>query len=660
MKHIIIGTAGHVDHGKTALVKLLTGIDCDTHKEEKKRGITINLGFSYLNLPGGESVGIIDVPGHKDFINTMVGGACGMDMVLLVIAADSGIMPQTLEHLNIITALGIKKGVVALTKTDLVDKDLIELATDEITECLNKTSLRGAPVIGVSAFTGVGKDELLKAIELCIADVDERDVNGLFRMYIDRIFTVKGFGSVVTGSVLGGSVETGKEVYLLPANDQKLKIRSIERHAKAVAKVVAGDRAAMNLIGLKNEDFQRGMLISDKLLKTTEMIDAYITLFSQGTPVALWTNVIFISGTFECQARMHAINKEKIAPGEDAIVQLHLSKKGVLINKDRFIIRNSSGDITLGGGYVIDAAPLHHRRRTTQIIDTLVQLSLSILAENSAKDSISAELKKECRPFTLHELAEKLNTTPADLRIELSGSNKNFKVYTLGDAELLISTNFDIVFREKIIKAVKEHHAAFPIFPDGLDTNELQGKLGLAKDKTVKLYHELLLKDMKANGQLDIFNNTWIIKGHVPVIGKQDAEEIQWLEKEILAFNDNKPVLIEIEEKAAQKNINKTRIKLFLSYLSRQGKIRFLQSDFVHTNILNKYRTVLLKELSAKPEGIEIQEFKEAMGVTKRLRALLADMYEAEKIIKMQRGAGVDTRLFITELGKKILNESIS
>jgi selenocysteine-specific elongation factor len=379
MKHLIIGTAGHIDHGKTSLIRMLTGIDCDTHKEEKQRGITINLGFSYLNLPEGESVGIIDVPGHKDFINTMIGGACGIDLVMLVIAADSGIMPQTVEHMNIISALGIKKAVIALTKSDLVDEELIEMAEFEITDFLSKTPLKDAPIVRVSAVTGIGKEELIRTIGDAISGIEERETGKLFRMYIDRIFSVKGFGSVVTGSVMSGSLSSGQDVFLLPVSNQKLRVRSIERHGITVERVIAGDRAAINLIGLKREDFERGMILCDKPVESTQMIDAWVQLFDKDISLPIWSNIIFISGTFECQARMHLLNKDKVKGNEDAIAQIHLTKPAVLMSKDKFIIRNSSEDKTLGGGYIIETFTLHHRRRTARLTDELTTVSTGIL-----------------------------------------------------------------------------------------------------------------------------------------------------------------------------------------------------------------------------------------------------------------------------------------
>jgi len=659
MKHIIIGTAGHVDHGKTALIKALTSFDCDTHKEEKQRGITINLGFAHLNLPNGESVGIIDVPGHKDFINTMVGGACGIDFVLLVIAADSGIMPQTIEHINIISALGISKGIVALTKIDLVDDELIEIAKSEISDYLSKTSLKGAPIVGVSAITGQGKDELLSLIEQLISTIEEKERSDLFRMYIDRIFTVKGFGSVVTGSVMGGSIETGKDVFLLPIVNQKLRVRSIERHGQPVERVIAGDRAAINLIGLKNEDFERGMIISDKQLKETLMVDAAVSLFGNlNNSLSLWSNITFLSGTFECQARMHLINKDSLQSNDDAIVQIHLSKPAILFGKDKFIVRNSSGDLTLGGGYIIDASPLHHRKRTPKLVEYLTHLSDSILGEGSLADIVKIELKKEFRPFSTDEVADLLNIQLVDLQNLINQNPEGFKHYRTSDAEILIDENHNKLFKEKVLKILKEHHGKNPIFPSGMETNEILGKLiGLSKLKVGKSFLEMLLKEMKFDKAIDEYRNTWIIYGHQQKIDQQTSSEIQWLENEILKYDTEKPVLGEIEERAAAQRIQKHKIKMYLAYLASTGKIRIFQDDFMHTQIVDKYKQILLKKLSSSENGIDIQNYKDLTGGTKRFRALLLDLFEADKVVSIKKGSEVETRILITQNGRKLVAE---
>lgn len=660
MKHLIIGTAGHIDHGKTALIKALTNVDCDTHKEEKMRGITINLGFSYLNLPNGESLGIIDVPGHKDFINTMVSGASGIDMVLLVIAADSGIMPQTIEHINIITALGISKGVVALTKTDLVDDELSEIARFEIADFLDKTALKDAPIVGCSAITGQGLDDLVKTIERITSEIRETEKSSLFRMYIDRLFTVKGFGSVVTGSVLGGKIEVGNDVFLLPGSNQKFRIRSIERHGKTVEKVVAGDRAAINLIGLKSEDFERGMIISDKMLGTTELIDAYITLFVNVAAIPVWSQVTFISGTFECQAKMHVLDRDEVHPGNSTIVQIHLHKPAVLVNKDKFILRNSSADTTICGGYVVDASPLHHKRRTPKLIGYLSNLSVNPQGEQSLTESMTIELKKEFKPLVATELADRLHVKIEELVNVPTDESLHFKNYQTNEGLIFIHREHDHAFREKIIKNLKEFHAQNPMLPGGLDLNEIAGKLGFGKVKQYRNFIEVLLLEMQSNDLVDFVKNSWTLKGHKPTMDKQTTDEMKWLEDLILQFDLEKPVLSEIGEQCSQKKISAAKLKMYLNYLADQGSIRFYQSDFVHTKVLDKCRRLLLNVLSEKPGGIDVQEYKDILGGTKRFRALIGDLLEAEKSINMQHGDGIETRYFMNETGKQFLREGLN
>ncbi len=660
MKHLIMGTAGHVDHGKTSLVKALTHIDCDTHKEEKARGITINLGFSYLDLPKGESIGIVDVPGHKDFINTMVGGACGIDFVLLVIAADSGIMPQTIEHINIISALGISRGLVALTKIDLVDDELADMAREEIAGYLENTTLKGVPIVGFSAITGVGKDELIETIQSVSSNVPAKESGDLFRMYIDRIFTVKGFGSVVTGSVLSGSIAREQEVFLLPGDYPKLRVRSIERHAKPVETAIVGDRAAINLIGLKKEDFCKGMIVCSKQLPETTMVDATIKLFSNVDSLPLWSNVTLISGTYETQARMHLISTDSLMPGEVAIVQLHLSKPGVLLSKDKFIFRNTSADLTLGGGYIIDTSPLHHRKRTPKLIEYLQSLSTSIVTQESTSELVSIELRKEMRPFFPDEIADRLHLTNDEVKSRIKDGHQKFLVYESPQGQILIDAIHSSAFESKALRIVNDFHAKNPILPNGVDLNEIIGKLGLSKYKSGKAYLESFLEKLILDGKLEKHINTYIIKGHRPKINPQIQDEIEWLENEILKYEMEKPVLTEIEERAADVKMQKSKLKLYLSYLAGEGKIQFYQSDFLHTRDINKVKPMLLDKLASAENGIDIPAFKELVGGTKRFRALLTDILEAQKIIVLKKGVEVETRVHITPIGRKQANESIS
>lgn len=654
MRHLILGTAGHVDHGKTALIKLLTGFDCDTHKEEKQRGITINLGFTSLTLPNGETLGIIDVPGHKDFISTMVGGASGMDMVMLVIAADSGIMPQTREHLQIIQALGIKKGVVALTRADLVDEEWLELTALEIQEFLHGTVLSEALVVPVSAVTGRGKDDLLKTLQSLVETVDEKEPRGRFRMYIDRIFSVRGFGSVVTGSVLGGHLRVNQEVQLQPGDHAALRVRSLERHGKPVDEVVGGDRAAINLIGLERSDFQRGMVITDQRLPETTRVDALVRLFDTGTSLSLWSHLSLHAATFECPVRMHLLNCDALRPTEEAIVQLHLPKPVVLLARDRFILRNSSGDRTLGGGFILDASPLHHRKRTEKLRNNLTSLAETMRKGDNIIDLVKAELHKECRPFRLDDIAGRLHMTAGELLAEVEAQTWHLPLFRADNGIFMMDPHFHQQYCDRVLAILKEHHRQYPVFADGLDLQEMAGKLDLAKNKQEKAFVALLLNGMEAEAQLEKKGNTWILHGHRAHIDEVMAGHLQWLGNAIRDYDVQKPVISELEEKALARKLSKHEFRMLMSYLVKTKKIVYFQQDFMHIDIVNKYRMVLLKLVAEKPEGIEINVFKEAIQASKRLCAMLAGVYEAEKIIRSS-GSGVETNLFITEEGKKVL-----
>ncbi|HNS29382.1 MAG TPA: selenocysteine-specific translation elongation factor [Tenuifilaceae bacterium] len=654
MNHLIIGTAGHVDHGKTSLIKTLTNIDCDTHREEKERGITINLGFSHLELPNGDSLGIVDVPGHKDFINTMVGGACGIDMVLLVVAADSGIMPQTIEHINIITALGISKGVVALTKIDLVDEELAEIASFEISNYLEKSTLKGAPVVGVSSTTGKGIEELVNSIAIVASQVEPKKVGNLFRMYIDRIFTVKGFGSVVTGSVSGGKIGVGNELYLLPGSFPKLRVRSLERHGKQVESVVAGDRAAVNLIGIKNEDFSRGMMIADKQLSETLMPDAAVSFFDADYPIPIWSSITFISGTFESQARMHLLSDYTPGANQDALVQIHLNKPAVLMVRDKFIIRNTSCTMTLGGGHVIDASPLHHRKRTPKLIEYLTELNNSIMGEQSLMQIVGIELKKEPRPFLPEEIAHRLSVGADELREEILMGNPYFRLYRSAEQDIYIDDLHDKSYSHRIIKIIKDYHSKNPVLATGLDTREIGGKLGLMAHKAGKPYLELLLAGMRDDGLVEEVQGTWIVKAHKPRLDQKTMDDINRLENEILSYGDEKPVLSEIEQRAEENRIPKAKVKQYLSYLASEGKIVFHHNDFIHSVVIGSFRPLLLKKLCDSDGAISYSEYKELVGGTKRFRSLLLDIFEAEKIVTLQKGTETDSKLILTQHGKEL------
>jgi len=653
MKHVILGTAGHVDHGKTALIKALTGIDCDTHKEEKERGITINLGFSHLDLPDGESIGIVDVPGHKDFIKTMVAGAHGIDIVLLVIAADSGIMPQTREHMRIVEMLGVNKGIVALTKTDLVDEEMLELAKLEIMEFLEGSVIEDAQVIGVSSKTGDGIDMLRSVIHKLASSIDIQDKSGNFRLYIDRIFNVKGIGFVVTGTVINGEAKVGNEVYLLPGKSKKIKIRGIEKHGKPVDKVYAGDRAAINLAGIKADDFNRGMILSDKAIEETSMIDASITMFDNDIRIATWSNAIFYSGTFECMARIHLLDKNMLTQGETAIAQIHLESPAVLINKDSFILRNTSSDLSIGGGPIFDTKPLHHKKRTDRLIENMKALANAILNSDSLYDLAANELKKEPYPMFLEKLASMLEKSGEEIMMEIrENDRKDILSYDSAGKHILIDKNTDKGFRDKVIEEIGVWHKKHPVFAHGLNDKELSGKLGFASNQPGQLYTSALLKKIQTEGQIISVHETWALADHKVRIDDKTREQIDWVDDELRRLGMEKPSMADLEPSALQHGITKEQLKSILVFLAGEDKLYFFNNDFVHADIADRVRKILLADLINKERGINEKDFRELIDGTKKIVQLLLGLFMREGIVTKET-----YYIHITEKGKTLFNK---
>lgn len=651
MKHLIIGTAGHIDHGKTSLIQLLSGIDCDTHKQEKERGITISLGFSHVGLPSGQVLGIIDVPGHKDLIDTMISGASSINLVLLVIAADEGIMPQTSEHLNIINALGIKHGIIVLSKIDLVDEELVEIAKSEIKDFVQNSILENSPIIGVSSHTGEGKDNLILELENFVKSYQETEFKDNFRMYIDRLFVVKGHGSVVTGSVLDGKLESGEEVFLLPSNSKKFRVRAMEKYGKPTEIVQKGDRAAINLIGLKQEDFTRGMLISKNEIVSTKLIDVYISSFDLVPTLKLWTDIIFISGTYQSMGKMHLIDKEKLFAGDDAIAQIHLEKDFVGEIKDRFIFRNSSDDISLGGGFVIDNQPLHHKRRNLELSQKLRNIATNLIQGNELESNILRIIEKEPRPFGIDEIVEKTLSSKEEILSEISNLSQNICVY---NNEILIYSRFDKMFEDKIIAYLKDYHSVNYIFDTGMQSEEILGKFNLGKSNLVKDYLKNLLERLKENSLLDFYENTWILKNHKANIDQKTQSELDWLKSEFLAYKDEKPVLLDIEEKASAKNISTKKYKLYLNYFVSKNILVVFNGEYMHSKIFIEAKHKLLNHLKTKENGIYIPEYKEVITGTKKFRGLISDILENQGLIKFIKDSNNESVLLITDRGKMI------
>ncbi len=653
-RHLIVGTAGHVDHGKTSLIKALTNVDCDTHKEEKDRGITISLGFSHMQFPSGDSIGIVDVPGHKDFIKTMVAGAHGIDMVLLVIAADSGVMPQTTEHLNIIKMLDIKDGIVVLTKSDLVDEDMLELAQLEIAELLEGTNLENAPIIGVSTITGDGIPELKSLIETQINQVSISKPRGDFRMYIDRLFNVKGIGIVVTGSVLNGELNLGEDLFLLPESKKQIKVKGIQRHGSAIEQVFAGDRAALHISGIKVEDFKRGMILSSSQIENSQMIDASIRLFNENTEFKIWSHVIFLSGTYESPAKIHLIDTDKLEAGETAIAQIHLEKPYPFLVKDKFIIRNSSNDQTLGGGVIVDPQPLHHRRRTAKLVQQLGELTQATVYGTSLLDLIRIELSKTRIPELLTDLTERLNINQEALIEELKKfTSSDILNYSIGNKQLLIAESADRQCADTILSALNDFHEKNPMLKSGLDTNSFAGKPGFSGAKNGKIYLQTLLNRLLDENKIKKVDDTWILSGHKVKINAKTREQIDWLDKKMMHQGMQNPVMKTIEDSAQHNKIPREKLRILFQYLIANNRLVICEGEYIHVEVIAKARKTLLKGALEKGSlGLNEKEFRDLIDGSKKFVQLLVKIFLEEQIIS-KRSYYLD----ITEKGKKLIGK---
>ena len=462
MKNIIVGTAGHIDHGKTTLIKALTGRNTDRWEEEQRRGITIDLGFTYFDLKNGDRVGIIDVPGHEKFINNMVAGVVGMDLVLLVVAADEGIMPQTREHMDILGLLGIKKSILVINKCDLVDEEWLELVEEEIQEELEGTFLEGAPVVKVSAATGQGLDELTDPIQQLMSDeVVAKDTQTIPRLPIDRVFTLSGFGTIITGTLISGTI-TKEDVLEMYPIGKECKIRNIQVHGQNQDKCYAGQRVAINLSNVKKKEIRRGCVLAPKnSMKNTDLLDVKLTVLEDS--MRILTNherLHLYTGTSEILCRAVLLDKEQIGPGEEGLVQLRLEEEIAVKRGDRFVVRFYSPMETIGGGIVLEPNPVRKKRFDAQAIEELKKKE-----SGSLGDVMELQIKEHGDTMiTLAELAKVMAHSVDELKEyleELEESGTIF-VFPMKKDTYLWHRDSEFAVRQKIEETLQKYHSEHP------------------------------------------------------------------------------------------------------------------------------------------------------------------------------------------------------
>ncbi len=480
MKHVIIGTAGHVDHGKTALVKALTGVDTDRLEEEKRRGLTIEPGFARLDWEDGLCAGIVDVPGHERFIKNMLAGAGGIDLALLVIAADEGVMPQTVEHFDVLSMLGVKSGVTVLTKCDLVDREWLDLLRREAADFTAGTFLEGKPIAEVSVRTGQGIDELRGLLRAAVLCTEERNVRIPFRLPIDRVFSAEGFGTVVTGTLIEGAVHMGDAVELAPGG-MPARVRGLQVHGRETGAAFAGQRVAINLAGVKRSDVRRGdAAVRPGSVRPTRMLDVRLRCLKDSKrSVANGSRLHFYHGTSAQLARVILLDRDTLAPGESCCAQLRLTEEAAVKKGDRFIVRFYSPTETVGGGVVLDEAPPRHRRNDPQTL-----AALAVLERGSGGERALQALAGfgEALP-TADELAARLGIDAAMLAPELEALRAQGKLVEPLEGRYIAVSALDALW-ERCEPLLAAYHAKNPLHA-GMRAAELRQKLLRAADRAV-------------------------------------------------------------------------------------------------------------------------------------------------------------------------------
>ena len=475
MKHIIIGTAGHIDHGKTTLIKALTGCNTDRWKEEQERGITIDLGFAFFDLPNGDRAGIVDVPGHEKFIHNMVAGVVGMDMVLLVIAADEGIMPQTKEHMDILHLLGIQKCIVVLNKMDLVDPEWLELMEEEVRDQLQDTFLKDAPVVKVSSVTGEGLKELTdEIVKMETSEVQEKEIHTIPRLPIDRVFTISGFGTIVTGTLISGIIRKDDTLQLYPWN-APCKVRNIQVHGKNVDECSAGQRVAVNLTGIKKEDISRGdVLASPNSMKGTTLLDVKLKILKDSNRIVKNRSRLHLfTGTSEVLCRAILLDRDELKAGEECFAQLRLEQELALRKGDRFVVRFYSPMETIGGGEVLEPNPKAKRRFKEAALEELRRKEAG-----SSVDVVQMHVKSHRDTLiTITELAKLTALSEEEIRQDVSELEDGSEalVFPMKKDTYVWMRDDELYLQDQIKAELKKYHHKFP-YRHGIKKAEIQTK----------------------------------------------------------------------------------------------------------------------------------------------------------------------------------------
>jgi selenocysteine-specific elongation factor len=631
MKSIVIGTAGHIDHGKTALVKALTGIDADRLAEEKRRGITIDLGFAHMDLPTPDGdmlkIGFVDVPGHERFVRNMLAGVGGIDLVLLVIAADESIKPQTREHFDILQLLGVKRGIAVLTKSDAVDAETLDVVRLEVEEFLRGTFLEshGAPIVAASSLTGAGLDELKREIVTAAGHVETRDSQAVARLPIDRVFTMKGFGTVVTGTLINGTIRREDEMEVFPL-DKKVRVRGIQVHGQAADRALAGQRTALNLGGASTEDLSRGMTLAPPAtLSATRTVDVRLRLLpSAPRGLRNRARVHFHSYSMEAIGEVVFRRSDKpnshgfrIAPGGEAFARIRLSEPALLLPGDRFILRQFSPVATIGGGVVLDAAPASRDLPATDFLNTL--------AGQNRQAMLRARIWRYYHDGAdLTDLIAETGWTKSTIERELSESLKTGQAVRVNDV-FLVGDAWERL-KQQFVPSLEEFHRENPLL-EGVSRTELQDWTDASNDTIFDALLQTLVREKK----IEVAGDLVRLPGRGVIMKDEEAESKKKIEDAFATAGLKVPALHEV---LGGLKIDKARAQKIVTLLLRDRVLVKISEELVfHRNALEQLRGQIARRKTKSPV-IDVAAFKELTGVSRKYAIPLLEYLDRERVTR--------------------------
>jgi selenocysteine-specific elongation factor len=621
MKQVILGTAGHIDHGKTTLIKALTGIDTDRLKEEKERGITIELGFAHLQLPSGQVLGIIDVPGHEKFVKNMVAGATGVDIVALVIAADEGVMPQTREHLEICQLLRVKKGIVVLTKVDMVDREWLDLVRDDVAAFLSGTFLAEAPIMEVSAVTGQGLGELIGLLDSMVKEVPEREAGNFFRLPIDRVFIMKGFGTVVTGTSISGSIRTGDEVTIYPQGPES-RIRGIQVHNREVKEVSAGLRTAINLQGLEKEELERGNVVATKdSLRPTRILDVVFHLLA-GAPrkVKNRSVVRFHTGTAEIISTIVLLDRDELTQGQSCFAEIRLEEPTAVMAHDRYVLRSYSPIRTIGGGEILNALPKKKKRFSEAALAELKVLStgnLSEVTEQYVAAGGFAGTEEAQLPFLTNASRKKLDEIVKALQ-----ARKRIIQYDKEKGVFIHAESHEKA-RQEILNTLYRYHQDFPL-KVGLLKEELRSRT--VGSNNPKLFNALI-NQLIQEGVIVQEKELIRLKEHRVTLARDQEEVRHQIEELYLRSGIQPPYFKDIKEKFPRNTATDV-----LGVMVKDGILVKVKEDlYFHRDVIEELKERLVGFLKDMGE-IDTPQFKEMTNASRKYTIPLLEYFDITQL----------------------------